>query len=592
MDSDNFIASSWRRLRRYSAYAHVPRQTFGIRSLQELLLSFTPFERALLYACTLVLGVSTFAMAAMVSESATSVVPARGGELTEGIVGTPRFVNPLLAASDADRDLTMLVYSGLMRARPDNTLVPDLADHYDISDDHLTYTFTIREDATFHDGTPVSAHDVVYTVATAQNPLYKSVRRVDWDGVVAQEIDTRTVRFTLPRPYAPFLEAATIGILPSHLWENIKPDDFPFDRLNVSPIGSGPYEVKSVDEDSHGTPLAYTLRAFSSFTLGEPYIPKMTITIFGNDTEALESLKKGSVETFAGVSPDAAGDMLEQNFITRALPRTFALFFNETKNAVLADASVRKALSEAVSRSAIVETALHGYAVPVDSPIPPGIYTTREQAPYVDTQSATERVNEAASLLDASGWTLDPDTTMRSKKKEGLSFTIATADTPELTKTADMLAQAYRAVGAHVAVKIFSSSDLNTNVIRPRDYDALLFGEVVGRSADVYAFWHSSQRNDPGLNLALYANAKTDKLLADARKEIDPELREADLARFEETIKNDRPAVFLYAPMFLYATPRDLYGVSLGSLTSASERFLNVYEWHRETERVWNIFLQ
>jgi peptide/nickel transport system substrate-binding protein len=142
---------------------------------------------------------STFAIAAIVSESATSVVPARGGELTEGIVGTPRFVNPLLAASDADRDLTMLVYSGLMRARPDNTLVPDLADHYEVSDDHLTYTFTIREDATFHDGTPVSAHDVVYTVTTAQNPLYKSVRRVDWDGVVAQEIDTHTVRFTLPR---------------------------------------------------------------------------------------------------------------------------------------------------------------------------------------------------------------------------------------------------------------------------------------------------------------------------------------------------------------------------------------------------------
>ena len=176
------------------------------------------------------------------------------------------------------------------------------------------------------------------------------------------------------------------------------------------------------------------------------------------------------------------------------------------------------------------------------------------------------------------------------KKKLELSFTIATADEPELVATVNALAEAWRAAGIKVTVQVYSLSELNTSVIRPRSYDAILFGEVVGRTADLFAFWHSSQRNDPGLNLALYTNLRVDSLLSQARTTNDPEEREKLYSQFSTAVVKDDPALFLYAPEFLYIVPQAMHGIALGALTTPSERFLNVYQWYTDTEKVWSIF--
>src|SRR5262249_777530 len=144
---------------------------------------------------------------------------------------------------------------------------------------------------------------------------------------------------------------------------------------------------------------------------------------------------------------------------------------------------------------------------------------------------------------------------------------------------ANSVAQMWRAAGVQVSVQVYPISELNTNVIRPRQYDAVLFGEVVGRSGDLFAFWNSSERNDPGLNLAMYANSKADSLLSQARATIDPNARAKLDEQFAALVEKDVPAVFLYSPEFLYLVPSSLKGIELGALTTASERFLNSYQW-------------
>jgi ABC-type transport system substrate-binding protein len=127
-------------------------------------------------------------------------------------------------------------------------------------------------------------------------------------------------------------------------------------------------------------------------------------------------------------------------------------------------------------------------------------------------------------------------------------------------------------------------------VIRPRKYDALLFGMVIGRDDDLYAFWDSSQRSDPGLNIALYANHAVDGLLESARAESDPAVRHDDLQEINDDIAADYPAAFAYAPDFLYVVPKGLQGVSLPQIASPSDRFANAAQWYRSTELVWPIF--
>ena len=172
-----------------------------------------------------------------------------------------------------------------------------------------------------------------------------------------------------------------------------------------------------------------------------------------------------------------------------------------------------------------------------------------------------------------------------------MSFSISTGDAPELQAVADELVANWQKLGAKIEVLVFETGDLNQNVIRSRNFDTLLFGKVVGRDADLYPFWHSSQKADPGLNIALYTNSRADKLLENARSADTKEEVEESYKAFAEEVKTDMPAVFLYTPSYLYVVPEKVKAISLNSLTVSQDRFLGIRDWYIETNKVWKIFV-
>jgi len=572
-----------------------------LRHFEELLTHFTPFERLGLYGFTILLGLSTLALIVSVSRAVSTEIPARGGSLTEAESVPARFVNPVLAISQSDQDISMLVYSGLMRAQADGTFIPDLAENYTISPDGTTYTFKIRPNAVFHDGVPVTSADVLYTVSMAQNPDVKSPRRADWEGVQVAAPDDHTIIFTLPHAYAPFIENTTLGILPKHLWNSVSIDQFAFAMLNTHPIGSGPFKVVSTQTDATGAATRFDLAPFSRFTLGEPYLSRISFVFFPNNDAMIKALNTHRVDAIAGISPADLYSLKYSVELVRApLPRVFGIFFNQNKNLALSEPAVRQALAQAIDTSAIVKNVLGGFGVPLTSPIPPGVIGFIEPAmPALFTPSGTSTavanpllIAQAKQTLMKAGWTFDETshTWKNSKKKMTLSIRLATADSPELVATAQAAAAAWRALGVPVSVQVYALSEFNNTVLRPRDYDAILFGEVVGRDVDLFAFWHSSQRNDPGLNLSLYANRKADTLLSQARATTDRAKRNDLYTQFATLIAEDQPAVFLYSPEFLYIIPSELKGVRIGALTTPAERFLEAYRWYTQTQNVWEFF--
>ena len=239
-----------------------PRSLSRFAPLENMMRTFSPAERLLLYGFTIALALSTLALLAGANAAVSVHVPSSGGSLTEGEVGPARFINPILTMSQADEDLTELIYSGLTRALPDGSIIPDLASTYDVSADGTQYTFKLRDNATFQDGTPVTSADVMFTIQAAQNPDIKSSHRADWEGVKVNAPDAHTITFTLPRPYAPFIENTTLGILPKHVWEDTSAEEFPFSPANTRPVGSGPYRVSSMDTNSTGSITRYNLTAF------------------------------------------------------------------------------------------------------------------------------------------------------------------------------------------------------------------------------------------------------------------------------------------------------------------------------------------
>ena len=528
-------------------------------------------------------------------------VPLHEGSITEGVVGTtPPRINPVtddpFASAGAENDLTMLIYSGLMRATPEGTFIPDLAESYTVSEDAKVYTFKLKKGLVWQDGKPITSADVAFTIEKVQDPKIDSPHLASWDGVTVKTPDDQTVVFTLSAPYSPFIQNTTLGILPKHLWSAIHPESFETYSLNADPIGSGPYKVRAKKINENDTAEYYVLEAFDKYALGEPFIKTIRIQFYADENVMTDAYRSGYLTSMYSISPETAQKLERDGYTVKraGLPRIFGAFFNQNKASVFTKKEVREALDMSIDRKEIIDKVLFGYASAIYGPLPPGSLGYSEHA--VDPTTSNEQmIQNGKALLEQAGWKQDEHgvfTKKAAKDTLRLSFTISTTkEAPELLAIADILKHRWEKMGAEVTVKVFNTkTELENTAIRPRDYEVLLFGEIIGRDSDPYAFWHSSQRMDPGLNIASYTNLAVDTALQKARTTTDIPTRIEQYKLFQDAIENDTPAVFLYSPQLIYLTRDTVQGMDLKNLNTPSERFLDVYTWFVKTERVWKIF--
>jgi len=509
--------------------------------------------------------------------------PLFGGTLVEGIVGSPRFVNPVLSLTDADRDLTALMYAGLMGYDSQGMLVPALAKSYTISENGKVYTFVLRENAQFSDGTPVRATDVVFTIEKVLDPNLKSPEFQDWKGIVAKTLDERTVEITLPQAFDPFIEEATLGILPEHLWKDVTSLDFPFVTRILQPVGAGPFVFKTLKQDSEGKITSYELRANEKFVLGRPYLDRIRFKFYTDQIKLQDALIAGDVDSAYGV--------IGENVLTTSYTRIFGVFFNEDVEPLFKDTSVREALSLAINRQAIVDNVLGGYGTASFGPVPSGLLSSD----YKET-AIRSGFGEAEKVLNAGGWEYVASTTLWTKTENNelktLSVTIKTVQAPELKAVAGQIKGDWETLGVPTTILLYTPLDLTEDVIRPRDFGALLFGQVARSGSDLYAFWHGGEGTHPGLNIAGYQSKEADTLLALSRNTVPGKGEEKQqLQKINDEIAKDFPAAFTHTPDFVYNIPNSVQGIVLTDIASPSDRFKTVTGWYRYTEFVWPFFI-
>ncbi len=174
-----------------------------------------------------------------------------------------------------------------------------------------------------------------------------------------------------------------------------------------------------------------------------------------------------------------------------------------------------------------------------------------------------------------------------SDKFLALKFKLITVDQPNLIKTAEEIKKQLEKIGVKIEIEKFPVSQLERDFLKPRKYDILLFGEILGAIPDPLPFWHSSQKIDPGLNLAGYENKKADKLLEELRETFDKEEQKEKLSRFQEILPSDAPAVFLYSPDYLYFVSKEIKGINTKIIVDPSKRFTSIENWFIKTKRIW-----
>lgn len=542
-------------------------------------------EKIFFYFLLFVLVASVFAWGAIFYYSHTRVIPAYGGEYIEGVVGQPVYINPILSQSnDVDSDIVQMVYSGLLSYDGQDNLKEDLAENYEISEDKMTYTFHLKKNVQWHDGQPFTASDVLFTVNLISDPSYKSPLRSNWQGIETESPDDYTVVFKIKNPYAGFLHNLTFGILPKHIWEAVTADNFHLTDLKLEPIGTGPYKYNSFQKDSKGNILSYKLIANPNYFKGKPFISKVTFNFYTDDNAAIDAYNRKEVMGVSNLSSQKINQIknVKSTEIHKFnIPRYFSVFINQTKSVPLANDEVREALSYATDRQEIISRVLAGNGQPVYSPILPGMVGYKE-----DLEHKEFDLDKANKILDGNKWVRGDDG-VRTKDSVPLIINLTTTDWDELTQTAEILKSQWEKVGAQANVNSYSISDIQQNYIRPREYEALLFGQVVGADPDPYSFWHSSQKRDPGLNLSLFGGSETDKLIDEGRTEFDSAKRSDDYIEFQKELEEETPAIFLYSPSYIYPVSRSVRGIDATALVLPSRRFSDISRWHIKTTRVW-----
>jgi peptide/nickel transport system substrate-binding protein len=564
-------------------------------------------------------------------------VPIAGGQYSEGLIGSPAHINPLYSSlSDVDSDLSRLVYSSLFKYDANGRLENDLAESYSVSPDGKTYKIVLRKDARWQNGERVTAADVVFTFEDITNPAYNSPLRYSFNEVEISQQDDQTVTFSLPNSYSPFLGLLTFGVMPQSVWGQVSPESAPLAEPNLKPVGSGPYEFKSLIKDKSGNIKTYTLTASKDYYGKKPYLKDIVFKFYSSSAEALNGLNDNNVDGLSAIAPDDRGSLIARNslnFYQLDLPQIKAIFFNQDKNPYLKDAKVRQALSYATPKQQIVDQVEKGNARVISGPILDNNYAYN---PNIEKYGFD--LTHAASLLEAAGWkklTLTADdiaalntksassslsdaekvevalgpgtwlyTDQTSTKKTAAAKTTKTvapavknfliinlsiAADDENNQIAQLIKTNWESLGVKVAITPVPVREMQSTTVKPKNYEALLFSEQVGNDPDVYVFWHSTQAGSGGLNLSNYKNEDADKALEDGRLSTDPAQRIAAYQQFQTTLTNDAPAVFLFSPYYTYVQNKKIKGFAVKSIATPADRLSDVTDWYVKTgERfVW-----
>lgn len=508
-----------------------------------------------------------------------------GGTYIEGIAGTPNIVNPLFNQfNPVDRDLSALIFNGLARADERGVIKPDLARNWEISPDGLIYTFTLRSDVTWSDGAPFSAADVIYTVQTIQSSDYPGLTDIAslWRTVAITEVNPTTVRMQLSEPFAPFLDYTTIGILPSHLLQDISAADLPTAQFSRQPIGTGPFVLDELTTD-HAT-LSPNPRYYGQ----RPYLGSLQFDFYPDHESLLAAYERGEIEGVSQVTPE----LLER---ARALPKLdlqsaqlagmTLVFFNNSKPQ-FQDKLVRQALLYGMDRQKMIDEILQGQGILGSGPILPNSWAYDK-----DIKTYPYDPQQAAALLDEAGWKDTNNDGVREKNGDRLAFSIVTnTDDPLRARIAQQLADDWKRIGVEADVQLMPASSLVQETLRPRNFDAVLFGVTqLPADPDPYALWHSTQtpdKSEAGQNYSGWENAEADDLLQQARRTADPAQRAELYRQFQLLFMQDVPAAILYYPVYTYGIDQRLHGVQLAPLLDAGDRFRSISQWYINTRRV------
>jgi peptide/nickel transport system substrate-binding protein len=505
---------------------------------------------------------------------------------TEAIINDrPTLINPLYVDfAQANRDISQLVFSGLVKYDSSlDSFVDDMA-VLSIDKTKKIYTFSLKDNVLWHDDTPVTADDILFTFNDViNNPAFQNpVLKANFEGVKVEKVDDRTVKFILDRPNSFFVTNMNVGILPKHLLGGIDVSTLASNDYNLNPVGTGPYAVASSLELLDDGRQKIRLKINEKYYGNKPKIKEIRFNIYPDD----EAMRKdiSTINIVSKVSESLSKILESDRFELKnySLPQYTAVFFN-TEDALLKNSKLRLALTKSVDKTKLLGDLLN--KIPVDTPL-----MELNQSEWLFKPNVTE----AAGLLydlnyrfekDDQGKIKEGQVYRKDKNQKELSLTLVARQYDEglplqieTQKTVEFLVDAWRQVGIKVDVVYFGEQDFLA-VLQEKKYQMILGGQNMGYNLDTFPYWHSSQAKEGSMNFSLYKSFAADTQIEKIRSTFDQNEKIDRMKKLAEVISGDVPALFLYRPQYIFATDKKVQGIVLENLSYPADRFSQIEKW-------------
>jgi peptide/nickel transport system substrate-binding protein len=515
--------------------------------------------------------------------------PEQGGIYTEGLVGSLGRLNPLLDWNNpADRDVDRLIFSGLVRFDERGQPHADLAEAWGVAQDGTIYNFSIRPNAFWHDGEPVTSDDVIFTIERmkGQGSLYPQDIKDLWSTIEVTRLNDKNLKFTLPEPFVPFMDYLSFGVLPKHLLESVPPEQMANAEFNIKPVGSGPYKFDQLLVDS-GQITGVVLGLSKTYYAAPPFIEQVVFRYYPTSADAMDAYRQGDVLSVSQITPDVLSGALEEpdlSIYTSRTPRMSFVFFNLNNNEVafLQNAQVRRALMLGINRPYLINTYLQGQAIVANGPILPNSWA------YHDGTEQFEYDPEGAiNLLKTEGYVIPADGgEVRAREGVSLAFTMMHPDDATHTQIAQTIRDEWAEIGVSVDLQAVPYDKLVLESLASRAYQAALVDLDLSRTPDPdpYPFWHQAEATG-GQNYSQWDNRAASEYLEQGRVTADPALRTRLYRNFQVVFGKELPALPLYVPVYSYGVDAQVQGVQVGALYDPSDRLATFSNWYLLTRR-------
>ena len=519
-----------------------------------------------------------------------SLAPAKGGVYTEALVGGLQRLNPLLDYyNQPDRDIDSLIFSGLVRFDAQGIPIADLAEKWGISMDGLVYNFDIRPGAVWHDGTPVTSADVLFTVDMMrdESSVIPDDLKAFWKNVEVIALSDKSVQFRLSEPFAPFMDYLSFGLLPKHILGTLSYADIVNASFNLQPVGSGPYKFSKLITDKNGI-KGVVLQANDKFYGKVPFISQFVFRYYGDATTAFQDYQQGNVQGIGEITQDILSDALKNtnlSIYSARKPEVSMVIFNLKSDDVkfFQDKNIRQALLTGLNRTKIIAKVLQSQGIIANTPMLPGTW-----AYYDGISQVTYDPDKASSMLKDAGYVV-PTTggSVREKSGTQLAFELVYPNDPNHQSTAESIQSDWAKIGVQVNLKPVAYDSLVLDHLQPLNYQAALVDLNYSRlpDPDPYLFWDLSQENG-GQNYAQWENRVASQYLEQARVSQSFDERSKLYRNFQVIFADELPALPLYYPIYNYGVDNSIQGIRMNPLFDPSDRFFNVAEWFLTSKTV------